>query len=151
MLNFAIENDWLIKNPFKKKKGIISKDSENERDRILTFEEEFRLLSVCTDKRAHLKPILICGLDTGMRRGEMFKMRWRDVDFQTGEIYIPQTNTKTDEARKVGMTSRLKTELERLCRQPMKLAERPPTPERGYRDNKRISRLKNPIKFFVIP
>ncbi len=114
MLNFAIENDWLIKNPFQKKKGVISKASENERDRVLSVAEEERLLSFCTGGRAHIKPILICALDTGMRRGEMFKMIWRDVNFRSGEILIPQQNTKTEDARTVGMTARLKDELERL-------------------------------------
>lgn len=114
MLNFAIENDWLIKNPFAKRKGIISKAAEVERERVLTFEEETRLLAACVDHRVHLKPIIICALDTAMRRGEMFKMRWRDVNFETDEIRIPKTNTKTDVERTVGITPRLKAELEAL-------------------------------------
>ena len=114
MLNFAIENDWLIKNPFIKKKGIISKASENERDRTLSIIEENRLLAVCIDQRAHIKPLIICALDTGMRRGEMFQMRWRDVILDNDEIFIPQTNTKTDAERTVGITSRLHDELQNL-------------------------------------
>ena len=77
MLNFALQNEWIIKNPFTLTKGIISKAAEAERDRTLSFEEESRLLEVCTDRRAHLKPVVICALDTAMRRGEVFKMRWR--------------------------------------------------------------------------
>jgi integrase len=114
MFNFAIENDWLIKNPFVKKKGIISKASGNERDKTLSSEEEIRLLSVCVDQRAHVRPLVICALDTGMRRGEMFQMRWRDVNLETGEIFIPQTNTKTDAERTVGITARFKAELEEM-------------------------------------
>jgi integrase len=114
MFNFAIENDWLIKNPFLKKKGIISKASETERDRTLSIEEENRLLSVCVDRRAHIKAIIICALDTAMRRGEMLQMRWRDVNLETNEIFIPQTNTKTDTERSVGITSRLHEELKNL-------------------------------------
>lgn len=114
MLNFAIENDWLINNPFKKKKGIISKVAEIERDRVLSFTEEQRLLAACTNKRIHLRPIIICALDTALRRGEMFKMRWQEVNFATGEIFIPQTNTKTEVERSVGMTERLRRELQTL-------------------------------------
>ncbi len=114
MFNFAIENDWLVKNPFHKKKGVISKAAENERDRVLTHKEEKRLLANCTGKRSHIKPITICALDTGMRRGEIFKMEWKHVNFETGEIYIPETNTKTQTERTLGMTSRLKKELENL-------------------------------------
>jgi len=114
MLNFAIQNEWLIKSPFLLTKGLISKAAEIERDRVLSFEEERRLLEVCTGKRSHLKPILICALDTAMRRGEIFKMKWRDVNFDANEIYIPQTNTKTEESRSVGITPRLKHEFELL-------------------------------------
>ncbi|HEX8263948.1 MAG TPA: tyrosine-type recombinase/integrase [Pyrinomonadaceae bacterium] len=96
ILNFAIQNDWLIKSPFTKSPGIVSNSAEVQRDRVLSFNEESKLLAACVDQRAHIKPLLICALDTGMRRGEMFKMRWSDVNFVTDEIYIPQTNTKTD-------------------------------------------------------
>ena len=40
-------------------------------------------------------------------------MKWKDVNFACGEIYIPQTNTKTEVARKVGITPRVREELER--------------------------------------
>jgi integrase len=114
ILNFAVQNEWLIKNPFILAKGVISMSAEVERDRVLSFKEETRLLSVCNGARVHLKPLLICALDTGMRRGEMFKMRWQDVDFGKNEIFIPQTNTKTEDSRTIGMTPRLKEELELL-------------------------------------
>lgn len=114
MLNFAVQNEWLIKSPFVLAKSVISASAEVERDRTLSFAEEARLLAVCTDRRAHLKALLVCALDTAMRRGEMFKMRWQDVNFTTNEIFIPQTNTKTEDARTVGITPRLKAELERL-------------------------------------
>ncbi len=114
ILNYAVGNDWLVKNPFVRMKGVISMTAEVERDRVLSFVEEQRLLAACVGERAHLRPILICALDTAMRRGEIFKMRWRDVNLEMNEIYIPQTNTKTEEARTVGVTSRLKAELELL-------------------------------------
>lgn len=111
ILNFAVQNEWLIRNPFILAKGLISVSAETERSRILSFEEESRLLSVCTGSRRHLKALLVCALDTAMRRGEMFKMKWIDVDFVRDGIYIPQTNTKTEEARIVGITPRLRSEL----------------------------------------
>ena len=73
MLNFALQNDWIIQNPFTKIKGIIAQSAEAERERVLSFEEENRLLAVCKDQRAHLRPMLICALDTAMRRGEIFQ------------------------------------------------------------------------------
>jgi integrase len=114
ILNYAVQNEWLLRNPFTLAKGIISKAAEVERDRILAVDEESRLLEGCTGRRKHLRPLLICALDTAMRRGEIFKMRWADVQFASNEISIPQTNTKTEESRTVGMTQRLRDELERL-------------------------------------
>lgn len=114
MLNFALQNEWIIKNPFMLTKGIISKATEVNRERILSFGEESRLLAVCSGRRSHLKALLVCALDTAMRRGEIFKMKWKDVNFSADEIYIPQTNTKTENARIVGITPRLREELEKL-------------------------------------
>jgi integrase len=114
MFNFALQNEWIIKNPFTLTKGMISKAAEVERDRVLSFDEEKRLLSVCIGKRSHLKGLFICALDTAMRRGEIFKMKWADINFETGEIYIPQTNSKTEDSRVVGITPRLREELENL-------------------------------------
>ncbi len=114
MLSYAVQNEWLLRNPFTLTKGIISKAAEVERDRILSTEEEYRLLDACNGRRKHLRPLLICALDTAMRRGEIFRMRWADVSFVSNEIFIPQTNTKTEEARSVGITRRLREELEKL-------------------------------------
>jgi integrase len=114
MLNFAVQNSWLIQNPFQKSKGIIATSAEVARDRVLSFEEETRLFTVCRGKRSHLKALLICALDTAMRRGEIFKMKWEEVNFELNEIHIPQTNTKTEDARIVGITPRLRNELELL-------------------------------------
>jgi integrase len=113
MLSFAVQNEYLAQNPFSRARGVIMSSAETERDRILSFDEEVRLLNMCTDRRAHLRPILICALDTGMRAGEMFKMRWRDI-IEWREIRIPQTNTKTEESRVVGMTPRLRAEVQQL-------------------------------------
>ena len=111
ILNFALKNEWLIRNPFGLTKGIISKAAEIERNRVLSFDEEQRLLEVCVERRSHLRPLIICALDTAMRRGEMFKMKWQDVDLVKNEIFIPQTNTKTEDSRTVGITPRLSEEL----------------------------------------
>jgi integrase len=114
ILNFAVQNEWLLKNPFTLCQGIIASSAEVERDRVLSFEEESRLLAVCIDKRSHLKTMIICALDTAMRKSEIFQMKWADVHFETNEINIPQTNTKTEESRIVGITPRLKDELIKL-------------------------------------
>jgi integrase len=49
-------------------------------------------------------------LDTGMRRGEMFKLKWSDIDFEAGIINIQAFNTKTMRQRQVAITLRLAQE-----------------------------------------
>jgi len=114
MLNVALREGWIIRNPFARGDVLISKSDEQQRERILTKEEEERLLHACTGKKEHLRPILICAIDTGMRRGEILKLKWEDVGFQEGVITIQAFNTKTLKQRQVAMTQRLTSELKRL-------------------------------------
>jgi integrase len=83
--------------------------------RILTREEEVKLLAACeTPQRSHLRAILLCALDTGMRQGEIFSLRWRDVDLENGLLNIQAFHTKTMKERQIAITTRLALELERL-------------------------------------
>jgi integrase len=114
ILNFAKRSSWITRNPFEMGESLISVADEVRRERILSRDEEEKLLAACDKQRAHLRPLLICALDTGMRRGEMFKLKWSDVDLAQGLIRVRKTTTKTWESRTIGMTSRLREELERL-------------------------------------
>jgi integrase len=62
---------------------------DNRRERVLSPDEEGRLLAVCTGPRAHLAPIITLALNTGMRRGDLLTLRWEQVDFARGLIYVP--------------------------------------------------------------
>ena len=111
MFNFALEHRWIKENPFSHTK-LISSSDEQPRDRVLSFDEEVRLLGACeTADRAHLRPLIITALDTACRLGELLKLRWRDVDFANELISPIAFNTKTAEARDVAMTPRVKDEL----------------------------------------
>src|SRR5215831_2820434 len=115
VLRFAQREGWIVRSPFEMGLPLISKASETRRDRVLSFDEEKRLLAACaTKKRAHLRPLIITALDTGMRRGELFKLNWFDVDFKSNLIRVRATNTKTEQARTVGMTKRVRSELRAL-------------------------------------
>ncbi len=61
-----------------------------------------------------------------MRRGELLKLRWSDVNFVQGTITVRAFNTKTLRAREIGMTTRLAACLIEL--------ERHRAPERVERD-----------------
>lgn len=117
MLNIALREGWIKQNPFAAGESLISLADERKRERILTRDEERRLLDACTAHREHLRPILICAIDSGMRRGEILSLKWRDVDFEHGLISIQAFNTKTMKERQVSMTARLARELEMLWEQ----------------------------------
>ena len=114
MLNIAERNGWITRNPFKLGDALIHAADEPRRERVLTLSECQRLIDVCENARAHLRPIVIAGLDTGCRLREILKLRWRDVDMREGIITIQAFNTKTMRERHVAITTRLALELERL-------------------------------------
>ena len=75
-------------------------------------EEEFeKLLQVSPE---HLKPILICAYETGMRLGEILSLRWEQVDLEKGFITLQAGQTKTGEGRKVPISPRLHNVLSSL-------------------------------------
>ena len=105
----------ILRNPFSAGDSLISLADEHKRERILTRDEELKLLAACeTPQRLHLKSILICALDTGMRQSEIFSLRWRDVDLEDRLLNIQAFHTKTMKERHVAITTRLAIELERL-------------------------------------
>lgn len=111
MLSIAKAEGWILRNPFESCRSIICLADEKKRERIITLEEENRLLEACTEVRSHLRPIIICALDTGMRLGEIIKLQWKDVDFDRKLITIQGFNTKTLTTRLVAMTTRLEKTL----------------------------------------
>ena len=78
----AIQWDMADSNPVKKVRLL---KENNERLRYLTNEEIHGLLENCA---AHLRPIVICALFTGMRKGEILKLKWEDVDLEQKIIFV---------------------------------------------------------------
>ena len=118
LLNIAEREGWILRNPMRSGDPLISMADERKRERIVTREEEMKLLAACENRyRKHLRPIVICALDTGMRRGEIFGLKWRDVDFEERVLTIRAFNTKTMQERQVSLTTRLVIELEKIWEQ----------------------------------
>lgn len=114
MLNVAVRERWLRENPFSFAKGLVDVAAERQRERIVTPDEEAKLLALCDadERRRHMRPFILCAIDTGMRFGEVRRLAWRQVDFATGLITIISTHTKTLRARRVKMSKRLQQSLE---------------------------------------
>lgn len=130
MLNIAVRQGWIIRNPFNCGDPLIITSCERRRERILTLDEEIRLLEACTGnreikykwkgkdvtakksgERPTLKALIIALLDTGCRKGEMLKLIWDDVDMDNRVISIRALNTKTLKSRQVAITQRFYDQL----------------------------------------
>ncbi|MHC8358013.1 tyrosine-type recombinase/integrase [Pseudomonas sp. LB3P81] len=51
----------------------------------------------------HLKPMVLVSLNTGMRRGELFNLKWSAVNFQTKTITVAGATSKTSDTRHIPM------------------------------------------------
>jgi len=103
IFSFAIERGEIDSNPFK---GVKKLPMNNLLTRYLTEDEERRLMAVLTNRRAHLLPIVLIALHTGMRRGEILSLRWEQVDFVRESIYL--LHTKSGKPRTVPMNAVVK-------------------------------------------
>jgi integrase len=83
----AVEWDMMERNPFDRGKSLLQKEN-NQRIRFLTDEEIPRLIAECP---RHLKSIVVCALNTGMRKGEILSLQWDQVHH--GFIYLQKTKT----------------------------------------------------------
>ena len=74
------------------------KSGSNARDRTLSPAEYLLLVEHAGE---HLKPILITAYHTGMRLGELLKLRWHHVDKKAGMIVLPKEIVKTGKPRRI--------------------------------------------------
>lgn len=139
LLRFAVRERMIPSSPFDYGSPLISASDENKRERVLSYDEERRLLAVCTEtvtktfkmrgkevtaefksRRLVLKALIITALDTAMRKGELITLKWADVDFVTRQINLLAFNTKTAKGRSIGMTPRVYDELQQLYKKARK-------------------------------
>lgn len=136
MMRYAYSKGWTVRDIFFGA-GVIDRSAELERKRILTRDEESRLLDCCQGEREviykrtlrgrertetarikvdnpHLRAMIILALDSGMRRGEIFKLRWADIDFAGGYIKVVGSHTKTERERLAPLSDRARAELRKI-------------------------------------
>lgn len=116
IFNIGVRECWIHRNPFSMGEPLISPASERRRERILSIEEEGRLLVACENpQRSFLRPLIICLLDTGARLSEFHQhLCWRSVNFETRTLILEAMTTKTLKGRQVSMTERMFQELTAL-------------------------------------
>ncbi|TET70195.1 MAG: helix-turn-helix domain-containing protein [Candidatus Aminicenantes bacterium] len=107
MFNVAIEENYLEENPAKKIK--LYSELDTVRDRVLSEEEEPRLFNELAE---HVRPFVFVALHTGMRKGELLKLKWQNVDFEKRQIKVEKTKSK--KVRFIPINSVLFDELSKL-------------------------------------
>lgn len=98
--NLAIANKLLKENPINEFKKLKEK---NFIIRFLTKEEEIRLYKELPD---FLKPLVTTALQTGMRKSEIFKLKWSSVNLEIG--FIELLETKSGKSRKIPISDKLR-------------------------------------------
>jgi integrase len=103
VLNYAVEADVLIKNPWRK----VDAPPVGECKRVVTDEEFEKLLKACDNCIAYrgvvtreenaqmMRDILRILRFTALRPGELRKLRWDHLDLEGGFIVIPKKEHKT--------------------------------------------------------
>ena len=74
----------------------IPKGSKKER-KILTIEQTEEFFKLLQTAPLKYRAFFTLDIYSGLRRGEMLGLEWRDIDFQTGVIHVQRTSNYTKE------------------------------------------------------
>jgi len=96
----VMEWGWLEMNPVK---NVTKPKEPRGRVRYLSDDERKKLLETCkVSSNPYLYTIVVVAISTGMRKGEILNLHWKDIDLKAGRIIL--TETKNNERRVVPLT-----------------------------------------------
>jgi integrase len=126
IVKVGVQLGWITVNPFLAGKPLVETRAENTRSRILTFEEERRLIEACLSDdeidtlrhgkplkmifeqpRAHILLPVVMALDTAMRKGEIFAIEKGQIDLDKKVLHLRAEQTKAFVARTMPISERL--------------------------------------------
>lgn len=110
VLNYAVDRGDIALNPIARVK-LLRKPNVR---RTVIDEEAFQRLFEASEEA--LRPILLVAFDTGMREREVLDLRWEQVNLKEGVIRLQPQDTKSEDARVIVLTQRVRTMLESLPR-----------------------------------
>jgi len=131
-INWGVDREFIKSNPLSRLKPLKEIDSE-EIVRYLNPDEKKRLLAALDEREArlrtgrenhndwlsergkeplpllsggfvdHLKPLVLLAMNSGIRRGSLFALKWGDVDFATETITLRAATTKAGKILRLPM------------------------------------------------
>ena len=117
MFNVLIKAGKAGRNPV----SLITLFEEIQKERTLSLEEVDKIIQAIEEadvRYAHLKDILVIGLNTAMRIGEILSMKKEWVDLKAGIITVPRASQKRKRKdKKVPINSVLRPVIQSLMRQ----------------------------------
>ncbi len=95
------EWEWVEQNPVARIKKPVE---PRGRVRFLSDEERVKLLDACKENSdPYIYPVVVLAMSTGMRQGEIFRLRWQDIDFKRGQLVVHES--KNNERRVIPVVS----------------------------------------------
>jgi integrase len=115
VFGYAVEAKKLAANPFTNAKNLIQQSLETTRERVLSTDEQRRLLEACRrPAREHIYPLVLLALDSGFRRGELLGLTWKDLDLEKNETEATSHKGNLTRTRLVDLEPLTLAELRRL-------------------------------------
>jgi integrase len=111
MFTKAVEWDMVEEATLKKVRKVKLLEENNRRLRYLSKEECHNLLNQCD---SHVRPIVVMGLSTGMRKNEILGLTWDNVDMKHGFILLE--HTKNGERREIPINATARAALKSVTR-----------------------------------
>ena len=148
--NWGVKREYLESNPLARLEKLPEHDSDIK-VRYLTDEERMRLMSALDEREKkmrsgrqshnrwlsergqplmpeldgefadHFKPMILISLYTGMRQGNLFALRWGDIDFDTKTLRLRAAATKSGKNHDLPMNSKVIAVLQAWRRQSKKV------------------------------
>lgn len=92
IIDYAIKMDMLTDNPCRR--VTVPKGSKKDR-RILTIEQTEEFIRLLNEAPQKYRVFFMLDIYSGMRRGELLGLEWKDIDFDEGVIRIQRTSNYT--------------------------------------------------------
>jgi len=77
--------------------------TDNSREVFLTADQLQELLSASRSEGESIFSAVLIALSSGFRRGEVFNLEWKDIDFKHSRIYLRASTTKNKKSRVVAV------------------------------------------------